>query len=124
MKSLLPLLTLTTLSLSINTASLLAAIQPSWYLPHASGCAVYQGGIDSEKVFTFWIENKRQFTIKADNSLQVAVALEGKIVAPYQVASLPNHQTSEFTYRTSTTGNHTIFVRGIATQAHVTICLN
>jgi hypothetical protein len=124
MKRLCSVLTLATLSFLSSPTSLFAIVKPNYYFPQHHSCAVYQGGIDSEKVFTFWIENKRKFTVKVDDSLEIAVALGNKIVAPYHVASLPNHNESEFTYRTSMTGNHTVFIRGISAHANVTICLN
>ncbi|MGK7931100.1 MAG: hypothetical protein AB4041_06670 [Microcystaceae cyanobacterium] len=124
MKCLSSILTLTTLSLFSFPSSLSAIVKPNYYFPQHQSCAVYQGGIDSEKVFTFWVENKRQFTVKMDDSLNIAVALGNKIVAPYNVASLPNNKEAEFTYRTSMTGDHTIFIRGISAHANITICLN
>ncbi len=124
MQRLSSLLTLTTLSLLSFSTSLSAIVKPNYYLPQHHSCAVYQGGIDSEKAFTFWIENKRKFTVKVDNSLDISVALGNKIVPPYQVASLPDNNGSEFTYRTSTTGDHTVFIRGISAQANISICLN
>lgn len=124
LKFLLPLLTLTPILSLFPASTILAVLKPSDYLPQNQACAIYKGGIDSEKSFTFWIENKRQIIVKADSSLNVAVTLKGKIVPPYQVASLPNSQASEFIYRTANTGDHTIFIRGIAPQSDIRICLN
>jgi hypothetical protein len=124
MKSLYSFLSLSTLTFLFNGSPILAAIQPNYYYPKSQSCAVYRGGIDSEKVFTFWIENKRKFTVEADDSLKIAVTLGNKIIAPYNIASLPDNEASQFTYRTSTTGNHNVLIRGISSQAKITICLD
>ncbi len=119
-----PPLVLAALSLFAIHLPLTAAIRPNYYFPKSNTCAVYHGGIDNEKAFTFWVENKRNFTVKADNTLKVAVVSGGKIIPPYQSLSLPNHATSQFAYRTAKTGDHIILIRGVATQANITICLN
>jgi hypothetical protein len=105
------------------TASATFAARPwSLYLPSDRFCAVYKGNIQNEQKFTVWVDNNRELTIKANPNLKVAVILQGKVLPAYQIAPKPDTLASQYAYRTSVTGNHVIFIRGVARNATITFC--
>jgi hypothetical protein len=120
-KYLLPTLTISTL---LMTATAAFAARPwNLYLPSERFCAVYKGNIQDEQKFTLWVDYNQELTIKANPGLKVAVILQGKVLPAYQIAPKSGTSASQYAYRTSITGNHVIFIRGIARNATVTFCL-
>ncbi len=110
----------------VNNIPVLAARQLNRnYLPMKNNfCAVYQGRIDRAQDFPLWVEKQRQITIKVNSDLKVAVLFQGKVVPPYQVNSLTDVPISQYSFRTSSTGNHLVSVRGMTPDAKITFCLN
>jgi hypothetical protein len=102
----------------------LAARSWNLYFPSDRFCAVYQGNIQNEQKFTLWVDYNQEIVIKTDQDLKVAVILQGKVLPPYQIAPKPGTSASKYAYRTSVTGNHVIFIRGVARDATITFCLN
>lgn len=127
MRALLPTLTISTLTLLMAAPSAWALRRFNLYLPAQKFCAVYQGAIESEKQFTLWVDDDRDLTIKIDRELKVAVTVGSNIVPAYQiepVSDVSHPGFSEHSYRTSMTGSHVIFVKGIARDATITFCLH
>ncbi len=96
---------------------------PNLYLPATSSCAVYQGEIQNRQSFPLWVEKDRRLIIKVDNDLRIAVSIQERVLPPYQINPLEN-TNSEYTFRTTRTGNHTISVVGSSPQAKITFCLS
>lgn len=115
--------TLTLSSLLMLSPEAFAARPLNLYLPTDRFCAIYKGNIQNEQKFTLWADHNRDLIIKTDRDLKIAVILQGKILPAYQIDPQPHKSAAKYAYRTSITGNHVIFIRGIARDATITFCL-
>ncbi|YAI81881.1 MAG: hypothetical protein ACQJCO_08870 [cyanobacterium endosymbiont of Rhopalodia sterrenbergii] len=67
---------------------------------------------------------ENQLTTQANSYLSISVTRQGKVLPCYQVDSANDTSVSDHYYRTAMMREHTLLVKGNASEAQIILCLS